>query len=253
MGNRRLIKEMIKRMVYGKKYSSEKYIKYLRKIGMSIGEDVNIYVPTKTLIDEQYPWMISIGNHVRITEGVKILTHDYSWSVLKQKKGPILGAAGKVEIGNNVFIGMNGIICRNTKIGDNVIIGAGSVVTQDCESDNVYVGVPAKKIMSIKDYYIKRKEAQLREAVSLAKNYYKVYREMPKAEIFHEFFLLFASQKMINENRIFKNKVNLCNNKLETEKYISENRPMFESFEDFIIYCFKEKDLMKKEQEVSDV
>ncbi len=50
---------------------------------MKIGNDVEVYVPSKTLIDEQYPWMITIGNHVRITEGVKILTHDYSWFVIK--------------------------------------------------------------------------------------------------------------------------------------------------------------------------
>lgn len=59
----------------------------MRKIGVEIGKDVVIYVPSKTLIDEQYPWMISIGNHVRITEGVKILTHDYSWIVLKNYSG----------------------------------------------------------------------------------------------------------------------------------------------------------------------
>ena len=76
--------------------------------------------------------MISIGNHVRITEGVKILTHDYSWSVLKGLKndqgGAILGSSGHVVIGDNVFIGMNTIITRNVKVGNNVIIGVGSVV-----------------------------------------------------------------------------------------------------------------------------
>ena len=81
------IKEKIKKLVFGKRYSSETYIKYLRKIGVQIGKDVDIYVPSKTLIDEQYPWMITIGNHVRITEGVKILTHDYAWSVLKKLRG----------------------------------------------------------------------------------------------------------------------------------------------------------------------
>lgn len=53
-------------------------------------EAIALYIPTKTLIDEQYPWMITIGDHVRITEGVKILTHDYSWSVLKNCRGESL-------------------------------------------------------------------------------------------------------------------------------------------------------------------
>jgi acetyltransferase-like isoleucine patch superfamily enzyme len=80
-------REYIKKMIYGKRYNSDSYITYLRKLGVKIGEDCTIYVPSKTLIDEQYPWMITIGNHVRITEGVKILTHDYSWSVLKNIGG----------------------------------------------------------------------------------------------------------------------------------------------------------------------
>ena len=77
-----MIKEYIKNIVLGKRSSSKKYVEYLRSIGMKIGNDVEVYVPSKTLIDEQYPWMITIGNHVRITEGVKILTHDYSWFVI---------------------------------------------------------------------------------------------------------------------------------------------------------------------------
>lgn len=145
------VKEVLKKIAYGKRYSSETYIDYLRRIGVKIGEDCTIYVPSKTLIDEQYPWMITIGNHVRITEGVKILTHDYSWSVLKlyegvsENPGAILGASGTVEIGDNVFIGMNTIITRNVEIGNNVIIGAGSVVTSSCDHNGVYAGVPADR------------------------------------------------------------------------------------------------------------
>ena len=77
------LKNLIKRFIYGYKATSESYIRHLREIGVHIGEDVTVYAPMKTLIDESYPWMLSIGNHVRITEGVKILAHDYSWSVLK--------------------------------------------------------------------------------------------------------------------------------------------------------------------------
>ena len=49
------VKEIGKKLIQGKRYSSETYIAYLRKLGVSIGEDCTIYVPTKTLIDEQYP------------------------------------------------------------------------------------------------------------------------------------------------------------------------------------------------------
>jgi len=81
------IKELVKRIAWGKRYSSETYIAYLRSRGIKIGKDVTIYVPTKTVIDETRPWMISIGDHVRITEGCKILTHDFAWSVPKTISG----------------------------------------------------------------------------------------------------------------------------------------------------------------------
>lgn len=179
------VKEVLKKIAYGKRYSSETYIDYLRRIGVKIGEDCTIYVPSKTLIDEQYPWMITIGNHVRITEGVKILTHDYSWSVLKlyegvsENPGAILGASGTVKIGDNVFIGMNTIITRNVEIGNNVIIGAGSVVTSSCDHNGVYAGVPAKRIMSIDEYYEKRERAQFNEAKELAVEYFDRYGKDP--------------------------------------------------------------------------
>ena len=78
-----MLKNFIKKVIYREKTDSESFIKYLRNQGINIGEDVTFYAPMKTFVDIQYPWMITIGSHVRITEGVKILTHDYSWSVLK--------------------------------------------------------------------------------------------------------------------------------------------------------------------------
>ena len=89
-----LIKELLKRIVHGKKYDSRTYIDYLRSLGMIIGEDCAIYVPTKTSIDETRPWLISLGNNVQITQGVTILTHGYDWSVLKGVYGDILGSSG---------------------------------------------------------------------------------------------------------------------------------------------------------------
>ena len=131
-------------------------------------------------IDIQNPYMIEIGNNVRITKGVTILTHDYSWSVLSGIEGDVYGAISKVCIGNNVFIGINSIILRGVTIGDNVIIGAGSVVSKDCEANGVYAGNPAKFIMSIEEFYIRRKKAQINEARQLAVTYNKKNRKKAK-------------------------------------------------------------------------
>lgn len=205
-----MFKEWVKKILLGKRCSSESYINYLRSIGVKIGEDCVIYVPSKTLIDEQYPWMITIGDHVRITEGVKILTHDYAWSVLKTEKGAILGASGTVKIGDNVFIGMNTVITRNVEIGNNVIIGVGSVVTSNCDHNCVYAGVPAKRIMSIDEYYEKRKRAQFNEAKELAVKYFDRYGKRPGKEVFHEYFMLFETDEEAQKNDVFRNKIALC-------------------------------------------
>lgn len=234
-----IIKEWIKKIVYGKRYSSESYISYLRSIGVKIGEDCTIYVPSKTLIDEQYPWMITIGNHVRITEGVKILTHDYSWSVIKGINGAILGASGKVEIGNNVFIGMGAIVCRGVKIGDNVIIGAGSLVTKDCDSNYVYAGNPAKQIMSVTEYFEKREKKQVEEAKKLAQEYYLRFKKKPSELVFHEYFMLYSSEKEIENNLVYKKKMQLGNNEMISYEYIKENVASFKSFDEFLQEALK--------------
>ena len=239
-----MFKEWVKKIFLGKRYSSESYINYLRSIGVKIGEDCTIYVPTKTLIDEQYPWMITIGDHVRITEGCKLLTHDYSWSVLKlyaggeikENCGGIYGASGQVKIGNNVFIGMNTIICRGVAIGDNVIVGAGSIVTKDCASNSVYAGTPAKRIAGIEEFLEKRKKKQLYEAKELAEGYYQRYGRKAPIEVFHEYFMLFTQADNILPE--FESKMKLCGNYEESWNYLKNHKPQFASFEEFLEYCY---------------
>lgn len=236
-------KELVKKIVMGKRYSSATYVNYLRRIGVKIGEDCVIYVPSKTLIDEQYPWMITIGDHVRIAEGCKLLTHDYSWSVLKLYKGAngesggIYGASGVVSIGDNVFIGMNTVICRGVTIGSNVVIGAGSVVTKDCQSDSVYAGVPARRLESIENFKKKRQAMQLEEAKKLAVEYYKRYGMRAPRNIFHEYFMLFTSTKDLIP--AFKQKMSLGGGFDESLRYMDDNKPMFRSFEEFLRYCYE--------------
>lgn len=233
-----MMKEIAKRLIRREKYSSESYIEYLRRIGMTIGEDVTIYAPTKVIIDEQYPWMIEIGNHVRICEGVKILTHDYSWSVIKTINGEILGASGKVQIGNNVFIGIDAIITRNTTIGENVIIGTGAVVTKNCESNSVYVGNPARKVMSLDEYYQKRQRFQLIEAKKLAIAYRDKMGKIPDQRVFHEYFMLFSDENEIYKTPEYVDKIGLCMNEQQSLEIMKSSKAKFKNFDAFIQYCF---------------
>lgn len=187
-----LVVRVIRKLAYGPKSDSESYIHYLRSLGMRIGQDVTIYVPTKTQIDLTRPWMIEIGNHVEITEGVTILTHGYDWCVLKTVYGDILGSCGKVKIGDNVFIGMHTTILKGINIGNNVIIGANSLVNKNIPDNCVVAGNPCRVIMSLDEYYRKRKEAQYDEAVELVHQYREQYGKDPDQKALHEFFWLFS-------------------------------------------------------------
>ena len=88
------MKKILKKIIYREKATSESYIAYIRSLGVQIGEECTIYSPTKILIDLTRPWLINIGNNVKITEGVTILTHGFDWSVLKGVYGDILGSSG---------------------------------------------------------------------------------------------------------------------------------------------------------------
>lgn len=50
----------------------------------------------------------------------------------------------EVEIGNNVWIGLNATILKGTIIGDNCIVSAGSVVRGTFPQDSIIVGNPAR-------------------------------------------------------------------------------------------------------------
>ena len=96
-------------------------------------------------IDTVAPDMIYIGNHVAITSGVKILTHYLD----PNYKGRIF-RFGEVHIEDDVFIGLNVIICNSVSIGKGSIIGAGSVVTKDIPPYQVWAGNPARFIKECK-------------------------------------------------------------------------------------------------------
>ena len=227
------IKKYLKRFIKGYRSDSESYINYLRKKGAKIGSGTVIFGPERVIIDESRPWLLDIGENVQITAGVIILTHDYSWSVLKAVYGEILGASGKVEIGNNVFIGMNSTILKGVKIGENVIIGANSLVTKDIPSNVVVAGNPAKIIMTLDTFYKKRKELQVEEASELVQYYRKRYGKDPDDVALHEFFWLFTDTGS-ELTPMWKHMMGLMNNKTQTYSKFYENKKIFLNMSDFL-------------------
>ena len=70
-------------------------------------------------------------------------------------KDPLFDVFGKIEIGNNVYIGNNAMIMPGVMCGNNVIIAAGSVVTKSIPNNVVVGGNPAKILCTFDDYYMK--------------------------------------------------------------------------------------------------
>lgn len=152
-----MIKEIFRRIKNGihpvKQYTieewSKKQIEDLRCKGAIIGDSVDIIDAS---IDMISPYLIQIGNNVTITN-CRILTHDGS-----TKKFLGYTKVGKVEIGDNVFIGADAIILPDTKIGSNVIIGSGTVVAKDIPDNSVVAGNPCMVICSFDEYIARQRK-----------------------------------------------------------------------------------------------
>lgn len=129
---------------YRKKYwSPEKYARYL---GVKVGK--NTIISIRDFGSE--PYLIEIGDDVRITAGVRIFTH--GGARVLRKKHPKFDFFGKVKIGNNVYIGNNALIMAGVTIGNNVIVAAGAVVTKSIPDGSIVGGNPAKIIGNIDEF-----------------------------------------------------------------------------------------------------
>jgi acetyltransferase-like isoleucine patch superfamily enzyme len=88
---------------------------------------------------------ISIGKNCLFGQNVTIITNTYN--IIKGQNISINNMYSKdVIIGDNVWIGVNVVIMPGVQIGNNSIIGSSSVVTKNVPSDEIWGGVPARKI-----------------------------------------------------------------------------------------------------------
>lgn len=83
---------------------------------------------------------IRLGKNVRC--GANTLITDGDWHFGDSRIGP----PKPVEIGDNVWLGVNVIVLKGVRIGANTIIGAGSVVVSDIPADSIAAGNPCKVI-----------------------------------------------------------------------------------------------------------
>jgi acetyltransferase-like isoleucine patch superfamily enzyme len=121
-------------------------IRSLKKdVKIIIGDDVGISgggicAAEKVVIGKNV--MFGANAFVTDTDFHPLENANRRYSVEKAKTAP-------VEIGNNVFLGMNVLVLKGVTIGYNSVIAAGSIVTADIPKNVIAAGTPASVIRSI--------------------------------------------------------------------------------------------------------
>lgn len=223
------ILDRINELVLKKLSPSGLFPQYLRKKGVTVGEGTMFFGSVE--VDVTRPYLVEIGSNCVLTDGVRILTHGFDWVILKRIYHELLGSSGKVVIEDNVFIGMDSVILPGTRIGKNTIIGAGSIVTGDIPPDSVAVGNPCKVKMSITEYYEKRKREYIKEAKLYALEIYRKTQRIPKPQEFYEEFPLFLKRDVDPQSLPAEIQWKIGNDL----PYFLESKPVYASFEDFLI------------------
>lgn len=131
------------------KGSHEPMIQYYRSKGVQIGEKCLICSNIAT----SEAFLISIGNNTTISTNVSFITHDYSAHIIIDGKSDLYG---KINIGNNCFVGANSIILYGVTLGDNILVAAGSVVTKSFMDKDIIIGGNPARIIGTWDDYRKK-------------------------------------------------------------------------------------------------
>lgn len=84
------------------------------------------------------------GQHVSLIAGGHVLVansvyRDLPWD---EKRTDVL-------IGDNVFIFAGAVILPGVQIGENSVVGAGAVVTHNIPANEIWAGIPAKKLRNV--------------------------------------------------------------------------------------------------------
>lgn len=90
---------------------------------------------------------IIVGNDSLIASGCKFIDHDHGVAInelMRKQHGP----EQEIIIGNNVWLGCNVVVLKGVHIEDGAVVAAGAVVTKSIPPNEIWGGVPAKRIGS---------------------------------------------------------------------------------------------------------
>ncbi|MYD09482.1 MAG: acyltransferase [Chloroflexi bacterium] len=106
---------------------------------LTIGDDFGM-TGGSLVCDER----ISIGDRVWVGANTVIADTDFHpLDPQRRLAAPLDARTAPIEIGDDVFIGMNALILKGVSIGAGTVIGAGSVVRRDVPAGAIVAGNPA--------------------------------------------------------------------------------------------------------------
>lgn len=88
---------------------------------------------------------ISIGDYTMIASGCKFVDFDHGKGLFTEI-GLQNAEVDPIRIGRDVWLGFNVIILKGVLIGDGAVVAAGSVVKCNIPSNEIWGGIPARKI-----------------------------------------------------------------------------------------------------------
>lgn len=129
----------------------------LRLFGARIGHGVVI----KPRVKIKYPWLLSIGNHtwlgegvwidnlalvtigshVCVSQGVFLCTGNHDWSDFRFKR-----IASPIEVDDQAWICARAILCPGAAVGHGTVLAAGAVLSGVAEVGMIYRGNPSTKV-----------------------------------------------------------------------------------------------------------
>lgn len=164
-----IVRELAARRAYASFPVHGEWLEGLQSGRIEVGENT-LFQPHCWLTLDLDKARITIGENCFINLGVMIAAQDHvsigDWTMIAN--GCFIGDAahrfddpntpvplqgfttkGPVEIGENVWLGVNCVVTSGVTIGDRCVIGAGSVVTTDIPANSIAAGAPAKVIKTI--------------------------------------------------------------------------------------------------------
>ena len=147
----------LKDIFYHSLYRRLRPVSYARKVGVNLKGRLSVFGNVAWGTE---PWLITLGDNVYITDGVKFITHD-GGTLIFRKDVPDLEITKPIAVGNDVYFGNNVIVLPGVTIGNNVVIGAGAVVAKNIPDNSLAVGVPARVIKTADEYLEKLKRESL--------------------------------------------------------------------------------------------